>query len=266
MEHFLSARHQDYITWLYFTNTFFCLHNTGGIKEDLHSLLCDIYKPRAYQLHSQENHKTKNTQHLKYKTGSIQTKIQFCCGVCLCVCKRERKNNWKNCEILCMSISHATYLIMRVRVKDSGELHCTPTPEVLKTWGHTPRRKPWVQPSRGKREDLVEDSVEGPQPKGRSARQPEAAGSQPRQRPAFPASAEDGNPSARTSWRSRLDERSKPPHTTTSREQASQRQNFHPGCHWSASSSQQWTWDAGRLAPDQQPTSPPKNRVQETGV
>lgn len=85
------------------------------IKEDLHSLLCDIYKPRAYQLHSQENHKTKNTQHLKYKTGSIQTKIQFCCGVCLCVCKRERKNNWKNCEILCMSISHATYLIMRVR-------------------------------------------------------------------------------------------------------------------------------------------------------
>lgn len=32
----------------------------------------------------------------------------------VCVWKRERKNNWKNCESLCMSICHETYLIMRV--------------------------------------------------------------------------------------------------------------------------------------------------------
>lgn len=126
----------------------------------------------------------KNTQHLKYKTGSIQTKIQFCCGVCLCVCKRERKNNWKNCEILCMSISHATYLIMRVRECNTNPwepeadsqrlrratLYTDPrSAEDLKT----PRRKPWVHPSRGKREDLVEDSVECQTTRG--SRQPTAA-------------------------------------------------------------------------------------------
>lgn len=90
MEHFLSARHQDYITWLYFTNTFFCLHNTGGIKEDLHSLLCDIYKPRAYQLHSQENHKKKTHSIWNTKRVVYKQKYNFA-AVYVCVCVRERE-------------------------------------------------------------------------------------------------------------------------------------------------------------------------------